>query len=102
MIWWMSMMTMDATIQPFLGSTPYTLSAGEIQLQCTPSQTCLIYLYCRGGADVLCGLACRIAWHTNPGYAKSIQAAVKAAHALVSSSPCSRLPLGKASWTRML
>ena len=40
MIWWMSMMTMDATIQPFLGSTPYTLSAGAIQLQCTPSQTC--------------------------------------------------------------
>ena len=33
MIWWMSIMTMEATIQPFLGSTPYTLSAGQTHHQ---------------------------------------------------------------------
>ena len=27
MIWWMSIMMMDASIQAVLGSTPYTLSA---------------------------------------------------------------------------
>ena len=40
MIWWMSMMTMDATIQPFLGSTPYTLSArSNLRHQQVPSCT---------------------------------------------------------------
>ena len=33
MIWWMSIMMMEATIQPFLGSTPYTLSAGPTHYQ---------------------------------------------------------------------
>ncbi len=65
MIWWMSIMTMEATIQPFLGSTPYTLSAGQthhqhilhdmyhcmLWRQSRKSQTCRQYFNTQGGAS---------------------------------------------------